>query len=697
MSSAAASSSSSSSISNLKRGGKLFEKILIANRGEIACRIMRTCKKLGIKTVAIYSEPDKNAVHVETADEAVCVGPAASTESYLSIPNIVKACQVTGAQAVHPGFGFLSENKHFQIALKEAGIKFLGPDTHAISVMGDKISSKTAAKAAGVNIIPGHLGKVETSEEIIRIAREIGYPVMVKASGGGGGKGMRIARNDQEAVDGFRLSQQEALSAFGNGTMFIEKFIEEPRHIEFQVLADQFGNALYLNERECTIQRRNQKVIEEAPSTFLTPELRRQMGEQAVGLAKAVGYESAGTVEFLVDKHRKFYYLEMNTRLQVEHPTTELITGLDLVELMIRVGSGQALPLSQNEVGINGWALEARVYAEDPLKGFLPSIGKLKRYVEPTGQHVRVDTGVKEGSEISVHYDPMIAKIITWGQDRPQSFQNMRDALDSIVVRGVTHNVNFLRSLCDHPRFIKGNITTNFIPEEYPQGYKGLILTPELKQELVAASIIVQSRVWLTQLTTSAKLNSFSAEDAHRQQLTGVRATFGSDVYHLDCLPQPAESDAEQKLTVSLTSLSYEGKPVLNAKPTLFTVSGAYQRGDLSYKAIVNGNTLTLQVMEVSEGEPKVTIMKSGTSFNIKFESAREAELRVFMPSIKVLDTSKMIMSPMPGVVFAINVKAGDEVVPGQEVAIVEAMKMQNALRSEVAGKVKAVDRKSVV
>ena len=471
-----------------------FDKILIANRGEIACVVIRTCRRLGIKTVAIFSEPDRYSVHVTMADEAVCVGPAASSASYLNIPNILQAVKDTGAQAVHPGYGFLSENRRFQEALAEAGVKFIGPGTEAIQAMGDKISSKKIAKEANVSIIPGYLGAINGDDELLRIANEIGYPVMIKASAGGGGKGMRIAYDDAEAVDGYRLSKAEAMSSFGDDTMFVEKYIEEPRHIEIQLLADAHGNAVYLNERECSVQRRNQKVIEEAPSTFLTPDTRRAMGEQAVALAKAVGYESAGTCEFLVDKHRNFYFLEMNTRLQVEHPVTEAITGLDLVEHMIRVAAGQPLSFAQKDVRLEGWALESRVYAEDPLRGFLPSIGKLVRYVEPRGEGVRVDSGVREGSDISVYYDPMISKLITYAPTRNEALARMRAALDQYVIRGVTHNINFLRSLCDHPRFIRGDLSTAFIPEEYPDGYKGAEMSDEDVVVLLGTAVAVRAR-----------------------------------------------------------------------------------------------------------------------------------------------------------------------------------------------------------
>ncbi|KYO39417.1 propionyl-CoA carboxylase alpha chain [Alligator mississippiensis] len=469
---------------------KTFEKLLIANRGEIACRVIKTCKKMGIKTVAVHSDVDSSAVHVKMADEAVCVGPAPTSKSYLNMDAIMEVIKKTRAQAVHPGYGFLSENKEFARRLELDGITFIGPDTHAIQAMGDKIESKLLAKNAKVNTIPGFDGVVKDADEAVRIAREIGYPVMIKASAGGGGKGMRIAWDDEETREGFRFSSQEAASSFGDDRLLIEKFIDNPRHIEIQVLGDKHGSALWLNERECSIQRRNQKVVEEAPSTFLDPETRRAMGEQAVALAKAVKYSSAGTVEFLVDCKKNFYFLEMNTRLQVEHPVTECITGLDLVQEMIRVAKGYPLRHKQADILINGWAVECRVYAEDPYKSFgLPSIGKLSQYQEPLHvPNVRVDSGIQQGSDISIYYDPMISKLVTYGSNRAEALQRMEEALDNYVIRGVTHNIALLREVIIHPRFVQGDISTKFLPEVYPDGFKGHKLTDLEKRELLATA-----------------------------------------------------------------------------------------------------------------------------------------------------------------------------------------------------------------
>nr|XP_035149258.1 propionyl-CoA carboxylase alpha chain, mitochondrial isoform X9 [Callithrix jacchus] len=467
---------------------KTFDKILVANRGEIACRVIKTCKKMGIKTVAIHSDVDASSVHVKMADEAVCVGPAPTTKSYLNMDAIMEAIKKTRAQAVHPGYGFLSENKEFARCLAAEGVIFIGPDTHAIQAMGDKIESKLLAKKAKVNTIPGFDGVVKDAEEAVRIAREIGYPVMIKASAGGGGKGMRIAWDDEETRDGFRLSSQEAASSFGDDRLLIEKFIDNPRHIEIQVLGDKHGNALWLNERECSIQRRNQKVVEEAPSIFLDAETRRAMGEQAVALAKAVKYSSAGTIEFLVDSKKNFYFLEMNTRLQVEHPVTECITGLDLVQEMIRVAKGYPLRHKQADIPINGWAVECRVYAEDPYKSFgLPSIGRLSQYQEPLHlPGVRIDSGIQPGSDISIYYDPMISKLITYGSDRTEALKRMEDALDNYVIRGVTHNIALLREVIINSRFVKGDISTKFLSDVYPDGFKGHMLTKSEKNQLLA-------------------------------------------------------------------------------------------------------------------------------------------------------------------------------------------------------------------
>lgn len=670
---------------------KLFSKILIANRGEIACRVMRTCKKLGIQTVAIYSEPDKHAVHVGMADEAYCVGPAASAQSYLNIPNIMEVIKKTGTQAVHPGYGFLSENKIFQEQLQAAGIKFIGPGTHAITAMGDKISSKKIAQDAKVNIIPGHLEAVQTEDEVVKISNEIGYPVMVKASGGGGGKGMRVAYNDAEARSGYQLSKAEAMSSFGNDVMFVEKFIEEPRHIEIQLLADSHGNAIYLNERECSVQRRNQKVIEEAPSVFLDPATRAAMGAQAVALAKAVGYESAGTCEFLVDKHRNFYFLEMNTRLQVEHPVTEMITGVDIVEQMIRIAAGHKVtPSNQADVQLKGWAVESRVYAEDPLRGFLPSIGTLKRYVEPVGENIRVDSGVTEGGEISIHYDPMISKLITYGKDRNEALALMRKALDAYVIRGLTHNVNFLRSLCDHPRFIEGRLTTNFIPEEYPEGYKGAHLTKLDVLALVGSAVMVYGAMLKQQTSVSNRLRSFDADAYIHKELAHLYVGFGAGA-----------SEAQQfRITVhSLATSKVDGAAELTldilseggVSEKGVTVRSDYKRGDQVFASLVDGKPYTLQVLSSSDGSPKLALSFAGSSFALEVRSPRQHELLKYMPIKEVLDTSKLVLSPMPGAIFAVKVVVGEEVAAGQEVVVVEAMKMQNALRATNSGKVKAV------
>lgn len=663
---------------------KLFDKILIANRGEIACRVMRTCKKLGIKTVAIYSEADKDSVHVGFADEAYCVGPAASSQSYLNIDNIVNVIKKTGTQAVHPGYGFLSENKEFQEALEKIGVKFIGPGHNAITLMGDKISSKKIARDAKVNIIPGHMQHIDTEEECVEIARKIGYPVMVKASGGGGGKGMRVAYNDEECRSGYRLSRAEAKAAFGRDTMFVEKYIEEPRHIEIQLLADGHGNAIYLNERECSVQRRNQKIIEEAPSIFLDEKTRAAMGNQAVTLAKAVGYESAGTCEFLVDKHRNFYFLEMNTRLQVEHPVTEQITGVDIVEQMIRIATGEPLRYKQEDIKINGWSFESRVYAEDPLRNFLPSIGTLKRYVEPKGPHIRIDSGIREGSEISIHYDPMISKLITYGATRNEALQYMREALDSYVIRGLTHNINFLRSLCDHPRFIEGRLSTAFIPEEYPQGYKGATLTNKQQDALLASAANVYLVGLRNQVSLTGKQRSFNPSAYVDHRLHELVITLLDKHYRIRLVTK----DALNSCKVSFDITPLEGD---NKTPTTVDIETSYQRGDWVFVSTVNGTQYVFQVMSVSDSSPILAIQYAGTSFKMEVRSPREYELMKFMPVKEVVDTSKLVVSPMPGAVFAIKVKAGDTVFAGQEVCIVEAMKMQNALRAVNNGVVKKI------
>uniref|UniRef100_A0A9J8APF9 Propionyl-CoA carboxylase alpha chain, mitochondrial n=2 Tax=Cyprinus carpio TaxID=7962 RepID=A0A9J8APF9_CYPCA len=607
---------------------KTFDKILIANRGEIACRVIKTCKKMGIKTVAVHSDVDSSAVHVKMADEAVCVGPAPTSKSYLNMDAIMNAVKQTGAQAVHPGYGFLSENKEFAKRLAAEGVTFIGPDTHAIQAMGDKIESKLIAKAAKVNTIPGFDGVVKDAEEAVKIAGEIGYPVMIKASAGGGGKGMRISWNDEETREGFRFSSQEAASSFGDDRLLIEKFIDNPRHIEIQVLADKHGNALWLNERECSIQRRNQKVVEEAPSTFLDPDTRRAMGEQAVSLAKAVKYSSAGTVEFLVDSQKNFYFLEMNTRLQVEHPITECITGLDLVHQMIRIAKGYKLQQKQSDIPINGWAIESRVYAEDPYKSFgLPSIGRLSQYQEPLNlPNVRVDSGIQEGSDISIYYDPMISKLVTYGKTREEALKKMEEALDNYVIRGVTHNIPLLREIIVHPRFVSGDISTKFLPEVYPDGFKGHMLTAGERRELLATAAA---------LYVAAQLRS-------QKFLGDLRVSI-----------VPAES-RQWELCVELDKgVHMLGVSMCNR----FSVSCA--------------------------------------QFKLRVLSKLAAYLSKHMPEKIPEDTSSILRSPMPGSVVAVSVKPGDNVAEGQEICVIEAMKMQNSMTAAKTAKVKSVHCKA--
>uniref|UniRef100_A0AAY4E4Q6 Propionyl-CoA carboxylase alpha chain, mitochondrial n=1 Tax=Denticeps clupeoides TaxID=299321 RepID=A0AAY4E4Q6_9TELE len=628
---------------------KTFDKILIANRGEIACRVMKTCKKMGIKTVAVHSDVDANAVHVKMADEAVCVGPAPTSKSYLNMDAIMNAIRQTGAQAVHPGYGFLSENKEFAKRLAAEGVSFIGPDTHAIQAMGDKIESKLIAKAAKVNTIPGFDGVVKDADEAVRIANEIGYPVMIKASAGGGGKGMRIAWNDEETREGFRFSSQEAASSFGDDRLLIEKFIDNPRHIEIQVLADKHGNALWLNERECSIQRRNQKVVEEAPSTFLDPETRRAMGEQAVSLAKAVNYSSAGTVEFLVDSRKNFYFLEMNTRLQVEHPITECITGLDLVQQMIRIAKGFPLQHTQAEIPINGWAIESRVYAEDPYKSFgLPSIGRLSQYQEPLNLHnVRVDSGIEEGSDISIYYDPMISKLVTYGATRAEALKKMEDALDNYVIRGVTHNIPLLREIIVHPRFISGDISTKFLPEVYPEGFKGHQLTATGRKELLA---------------TAASL--FVAAQLRAQKFLGDLRV----------------SNTQQERR------SWELCVELEKGVHMLGVS----RSGATYTVEIDGDKLEVS-SDWNLASPLLTVTLNGIHRTLQVHIKLAAALSVHMPEKVPEDTSSILRSPMPGTVVAVSVKAGDTVAEGQEICVIEAMKMQNSMTAAKTAKVRSV------
>ena len=640
----------------------MFSKILIANRGEIACRVIKTARKMGIKTVAIYSDADRNALHVAMADEAVHIGPPPANQSYIVIDKVMQAIRQSGAEAVHPGYGFLSENSKFAEALDAEGVAFVGPPVGAIEKMGDKITSKKIAQEAGVSTVPGYMGLIEDAEEAVRISQEIGYPVMIKASAGGGGKGMRIAWNDTETREGFQSSKNEAANSFGDDRIFIEKFVTQPRHIEIQVLADSHGNCIYLGERECSIQRRNQKVVEEAPSPFLDPATRKAMGEQACALAKAVGYTSAGTVEFIVDGEKNFYFLEMNTRLQVEHPVTELITGVDLVEQMIRVAHGEKLSIRQSDVKLNGWAIESRLYAEDPYRNFLPSIGRLSTYRPPAESStetsvVRNDTGVFEGGEISMYYDPMIAKLCTWAPDRLGAIEHMRLALDRFEVEGIGHNLPFLSAVMDHPKFVKGDMTTAFIAEEYPDGFAGVILE-EAALKSIAASCAAMNRVAEIRRTkVSGRL------DNHERKV-------GDDwVVTLQGTSFRVKIDADPK-----------GSDVVFEDGLSLRVSGDWTPGKTLADMTVNGETLVMKIGKISGG---FRVRSRGADLKVHVRTPRQAELAGWMIEKLPPDTSRLLLCPMPGMIVKVDVAEGEEVQEGQALCTVEAMKMENILRAE--------------
>ena len=642
----------------------MFKKILVANRGEIACRVFKTAKAMGIGTVAVYSDADRDALHVQMADEAVHIGPAASAESYLVIDKIIDACRQTGADAVHPGYGFLSENSTFRDALDEAGITFIGPGKKAIESMGDKITSKLIAEKAGVNTIPGYTDVVKDADHAVEISNGIGYPVMLKASAGGGGKGMRVAWSEEECREGFERATNEARASFGDDRVFIEKFIQEPRHIEIQVIADGHGNVIYLGERECSIQRRHQKVIEEAPSPFLTEEVRQRMGEQSCALARAVDYQSAGTVEFIADADMNFYFLEMNTRLQVEHPVTELVTGQDLVELMIRVAAGEQLPLAQEDVTLTGWALESRVYAEDPFRNFMPSTGGLVKYIAPEGEGVRVDTGVYEGGEVSMFYDPMIAKLITYGKDRKQATERMVDALDGYYIRGVNHNISFLNALMVHPRFVAGKLTTNFIAEEYPDGF--------------SADLVPQDDPAITTVVAAAVNKKYRDRSAQQSgQMPGYSYQPPSEwVVVTDDESQPVSITQNE----AGFSASIEG--------TDYRIDTQWMLGEPLFKANINGKTVCLQV---DRSGSEFVLFYRGAQKRALVLTPRAAELNGYMLHKEPPDMSKYLLSPMPGLLVSLAVKEGDEVKEGEELAVVEAMKMENSLRAVQDGVVKTV------
>ena len=647
----------------------MFKKILIANRGEIACRVIKTARRMGIKTVAVYSEADKDARHVELADEAVLIGPAPSRESYLVQDRIIEACRQTGAEAVHPGYGFLSENAEFSRRVEEAGIVFIGPKHASIGAMGDKIASKALAAKAGVSTIPGWNDAIETPERAVEIAKDIGYPVMIKASAGGGGKGLRVAWNDKEAFEGFSSCRNEARNSFGDDRVFIEKFVEEPRHIEIQVLGDAHGNCLYLWERECSIQRRHQKVIEEAPSPFLDDKVRKAMGEQAVALAKAVDYQSAGTVEFVVGKDKSFYFLEMNTRLQVEHPVTECITGLDLVEQMIRVAAGEKLAFKQKDIKRDGWAIECRINAEDPFRNFLPSTGRLVKYRPPAqnmeasqpvppGGGVRVDTGVYEGGEIPMHYDSMIAKLIVHGRDRSEAIARMREALNGFVIRGISSNVPFQAALLAHPRFTAGDFNTGFIAEQYPKGFSTTSVAHDEPSFLLALAAVSHRR-------SRERAATLTGQRRHRE--VRIREDF---------------------VVVLTDAAGVRDHIPLSVRPqgSLFEVSIAGQTHEVAFE----DNLRDIAVHGTFDGQPFCAqIERSGLGYRISHNGAtlfarvfspRHAELEALMPFKAPPDLSKVLLSPMPGLLVDVAVQVGQTVRAGEKLAAIEAMKMENIL-----------------
>ncbi|MFN4114649.1 MAG: biotin carboxylase N-terminal domain-containing protein [Sphingomonadaceae bacterium] len=647
----------------------MFKKILIANRGEIACRVIKTARRMGIATVAVYSDADARAPFVKMADEAVHIGPAPAAQSYLIPEKIIAACKQTGADAVHPGYGFLSERASFVEALEAEGIAFVGPPVNAIAAMGDKIESKKLAKEAGVNTVPGSDGEVETTADALMWANKIGYPVMMKASAGGGGKGMRLAFNDKDVEEGFEATQREGLNSFGDKRVFLEKFILNPRHIEIQILGDKHGNVLYLNERECSIQRRHQKVVEEAPSPFVTPKMRKAMGEQCVALAKAVGYHSAGTVELIVSgadpTGESFYFLEMNTRLQVEHPVTEAITGIDLVEQMIRVAAGERLAMTQDDIGIDGWSIENRVYAEDPYRGFLPSTGRLVRYQPPVDgwtddgsangrrgmDGVRVDDGVYEGGEVSMFYDPMIAKLITWGRTRDEAADLQVQALDAFRLQGLGHNVDFLSAIMQHPRFRSGELTTGFIAEEYPDGFTGAPASPELLRGLAAIGGV---------------LATADADRARRidQQLNGANPPPGDWAVRI--------GETDYAVSLEEDAITVDGAPV--------EVSFDYTPGDTVVELELDGKAMTIQLKPTRTG---YAITTRGATHGLRVLPQRVAHLAGFMIDKVPPDLSKLLICPMPGLLVKLHVAEGEEVQPGQPLATVEAMKMENILRAE--------------
>ncbi|MBR0816164.1 acetyl/propionyl/methylcrotonyl-CoA carboxylase subunit alpha [Bradyrhizobium diazoefficiens] len=653
----------------------MFKRILIANRGEIACRVIKTARKMGIQTVAVYSEADRDALHVEMADEAVLIGPPAAAESYLVIEKIVEACRKTGAEAVHPGYGFLSEREAFPRALEAAGIVFIGPNPGAIAAMGDKIESKKAAAKAKVSTVPGYLGVIEDDKHAVRIADEIGYPVMIKASAGGGGKGMRIAHSTAEVAEGFNLAKAEAKASFGDDRVFVEKFIVDPRHIEIQVLGDKHGNVIYLGERECSIQRRNQKVIEEAPSPLLDEATRRKMGEQAVALAKAVNYDSAGTVEFVAGQDKSFYFLEMNTRLQVEHPVTELVTGVDLVEQMIRVAAGEKLALAQKDVTLTGWAVESRLYAEDPFRNFLPSIGRLVKYRPPAeasqdGITIRNDTGVQEGGEISIHYDPMIAKLVTHAPSRAAAIEAQATALDSFYVDGIRHNIPFLSALMHHPRWREGRLSTGFIAEEFPKGFAVRVPEGEVARRIAAVGAAIDHVLGERKRQISGQMGGRIVQRERRRAVWLDRQEIQLEVGR--------EGEA-----IAVRFVDAAGKT-----GNVHLLQSPWKPGDAVWQGTIDGHLVAVQARPIPNG---IRLAHQGVEVPVYVWTEAEAASARLMPVTTASDSGKKLLCPMPGLVVSIAVTEGQEVKAGETLAVVEAMKMQNVLRAEQDGTVKKV------
>ena len=653
----------------------MFKRILIANRGEIACRVIKTARRMGIQTVAVYSEADRDALHVEMADEAVLIGPPAAAESYLVIEKIVEACRKTGAEAVHPGYGFLSEREAFPRALEAAGIVFIGPNPGAIAAMGDKIESKKAAAKAKVSTVPGYLGVIEDDRHAVRIADEIGYPVMIKASAGGGGKGMRIAHSKAEVAEGFNLAKAEAKASFGDDRVFVEKFIVDPRHIEIQVLGDKHGNVIYLGERECSIQRRNQKVIEEAPSPLLDEATRRKMGEQAVALAKAVNYDSAGTVEFVAGQDKSFFFLEMNTRLQVEHPVTELVTGVDLVEQMLRVAAGEKLAISQKDVTLTGWAVESRLYAEDPFRNFLPSIGRLVKYRPPAeasqdGITVRNDTGVQEGGEISLHYDPMIAKLVTHAPSRAAAIEAQATALDSFYVEGIRHNIPFLSALMHHPRWREGRLSTGFIAEEFPKGFAVRVPEGEVARRIAAVGAAIDHVLGERKRQSSGQMGGRVVQRGRRRAVWLDRQEILLEVGR--------EGEA-----IAIRFVDAEGKA-----GNAHLLQSSWKPGDPVWQGTIDGHFVAVQARPIANG---IRLAHQGVEVPVYVWTEAEAASAQLMPVTTASDSGKKLLCPMPGLVVSIAVTEGQEIKAGETLAVIEAMKMQNVLRAEQDGTVKKI------